>query len=90
MSPTLAARCPTGSLCHQRRSRSAKPTPGVRWTALAVAVVALVLMLNGSQWLLHESPAGANELLVATCVLQSVSDDEAPSQVCTQTRTNER
>jgi len=49
-----------------------------------------VLMLNGSQWLLHESPAGANELLVATCVLQSVSDDVAPSQICTQTRTNER
>ena len=88
MSPTLATRCPTGSPCHQRRSRSTKPT--LRWTALAVAAVALVLMLNGSQWLLHESPAGANELLVATCVLQSVSDDEAASQVCTQTRTNER
>ena len=90
MSPTLATRCPTGSPCHQRRSRASKPTAGVRWTTLAVAVVALLLMLNGSQWLLHESPAAANELLVATCVLQSVSDDEAPLQVCTQTRPHER
>lgn len=89
MSPTLLIRCSTGSPCHQRRSRSSKPTPAVRWTTLAVAVVALFLMLNGSRWLLHESPPAANELLVATCVLDSVSD-EAPLQVCTETRAHER
>jgi hypothetical protein len=83
-------RCSSGSPCHQRRSRSSKPPRGLRWTTLAVAVVALLLMLNGSRWLLQESPPAANELLVATCVLQSVSDDEAPSQVCTETRARER
>jgi hypothetical protein len=89
MSMTTLMRCRSGHPCRQRRSSSSKPTPGVRWTTLAVAVVALLLMLNGARWLLHESPPAANELLVATCVLGSVSGDEAPLRVCTKTRTNE-
>ena len=89
MSMTMPMRCPPGNPCHQRRSPSSRPTPGVRWTTLAVAAVALLLMLNGARWLLNESPPAANELLVATCALDSISSDEAPLRVCTETRATE-
>jgi hypothetical protein len=60
-------------------------TLSVRWTALAVAAVALVLMLSLAV-AAARIPAGANELLVADLRAPVVSDDEAASQVCTQTR----
>ena len=86
---TTLMRCPSGNPCHQRRNPASKPTPGIRWTALAVALVALFLMLNGARWLLHESPPAANELLVATCALDSMSSVEAPLRVCTETHSRE-
>ena len=89
MSMTLIMRCPSGTPCHQRRNRSSKPTQGIRWKTLALAVVALLLVLNGARWLLQESPPAANQLLVATCVIDSVTGDETPSRVCTETRANE-
>jgi hypothetical protein len=57
----------------------------MRWTMLATAVFALFLMLNGARWLLHESPPAANELLVATCAIDSIASGEAPLRVCTET-----
>ena len=86
MSLSLMMRCPPGTRCHQRRSRSSTPTRGIRWTTLAVALVAFLLMLNGARWMLQESPPAANELLVATCVLDSVTGDDTPSRACTETR----
>ena len=50
--------------------------------------VAVLLMLNGARWLLHESPAAANELLVATCAIDSIVSDEGPLRVCTETPSN--
>jgi hypothetical protein len=88
MPTTLLIRCPTGNPCHQRRNRVSKPTPAMRWTTLAVAVFALLLMLNGARWLLHEAPPAANELLVATCAIDSFGGDEAPLRVCTETPLN--
>jgi hypothetical protein len=88
MSMTLPIRCPSGNPCRQRRNPSSKPTPGMRWTTLAVAVFALLLMLNGARWLLHESPRATNELLVATCAIDSIASDEAPLRVCTETLPN--
>jgi hypothetical protein len=61
----------------------------ISWTTVVLAVVALLLMLNGARWLLQESPPAANELLVATCVLDAVADD-ARLRVCTETRASER
>ena len=82
-------RCTSGAPCHQRRSRSSKPTLGFSWTTAVLAVVALLLMLNGARWLLQESPPAANELLVATCVLDAVTHD-ARLRVCKETRASER
>lgn len=90
MSTTLLIRCPSGNPCHQRRNRAQKPTPAMRWTTLAVALVALLLMLNGASWLLHESPPAANELLVATCAIDSIASDETPLRMCTETHRNVR
>ena len=90
MSLTMLMHCSSGTPCHQRRSRTSKPTAGARWTTLLVAVVALFLMLNGARWLLHESPPAANELIVATCVIDSVAGEDTPSRVCTDTRAYER
>ena len=85
MSKIMLLHCRSGDPCHQRRNRASKTTPGMRWTALAVAVVALSLMLNGAHWLLHQSPPAANELLVATCAIDSIASDDAPLRVCTET-----
>ena len=84
MSMTMLIRCPTGNACRQRRKPASNPPPGMQWTMLAVAIVALFLMLNGARWLLHESPPAANELLVATCAIDSIASDEAPLRVCTE------
>jgi len=84
MSSAMTIRCPSGNPCHQRRNRASKPTPGMRWATFAVAVVALLLMLNGARWLLHESPPAANELLVATCAIDSIVSDDGPLRVCTE------
>ena len=89
MSTTMMIHCPSGNPCHQRRNlRASKPTPAMRWTTVAVAIVAVLLMLNGARWLLHESPPAANELLVATCAIDSIVSDEGPLRVCTETPSN--
>jgi len=88
MSTTMLIRCPSGSPCHQRRNRASKPTPAMRWTTVAVAIFAVLLMLNGARWLLHESPPAANEMLVATCTIDSIASDETPLRVCTETSRN--
>ena len=85
MSKTTLVRCTPGNRSQQRRKPASDPTPGMQWMALAVAIVALFLMLNGARWLLHESPPAANELLVATCAIDSIASDETPLRVCTET-----
>jgi hypothetical protein len=71
---------------HRQRRNPSNPLPTLRWTTLALAVLALFLMLNGARWLLHESPAASNELLVATCALDSIAGEEASLRVCSETR----
>jgi hypothetical protein len=88
MPTTLLIRCPSGNPCRQRRNPSSNPTPAMRWTTLAIAALALLLMVNGARWLLHESPPAANELLVATCAIDSFASGEAPLRVCTETPLN--
>ena len=86
MSTPVLMRCTSGHRCHQWRNASSKPPLTMRSMTLAVALLALFLMLNGARWLLHESPPSSNELLVATCALDSLASDEAPLRVCTETR----
>jgi len=91
MGPILLMACPNSTTpCRSRRDTPTKPTSAARWTTVAIAAVALLLTLNGVRWLLQESPAAANELLVATCLLDSVSGELDSPRVCTEVRTNDR
>jgi len=39
-------------------------------------------MYNGERWLLGHSPASANELAVASCMVDIVFGDAAPANAC--------
>ena len=53
-----------------------------RITTLALALCALALVLSGEHWVLEEAPPAANELTLATCVLEDVYGDIRPAAVC--------
>jgi len=50
----------------------------------------LLLMVNGARWMLEESPAAANELTVATCILDAVYTEAPRADPCTVALTDER
>jgi hypothetical protein len=75
--------------CRARPSAQAKPTVAARLIVLAIAVTALLLMVNGGSWLLEESPAAANELTVATCIFDVVYGEGAQPDACTSANQNE-
>lgn len=45
----------------------------------AIAIAALAVMVNGASWELTESPAAANELVMARSVIDAMSGDTAPA-----------
>ena len=55
---------------------------GTRVERLTLAAIALLLMLYGEQWLLQQAPAAADELTVATCVIDAVDGTDARANVC--------
>jgi len=65
------------------RAARAKPTLGARLGKVAIALVALYVIVNGERWVLEHSPAAANELIVATCVVDSVFGNAIPANACT-------
>ena len=51
---------------------------------LAMALVVLALMVTGERWMLEHPATAANELIVATCVVDAVFGDARPAAtVCT-------
>ncbi len=54
---------------------------------LVTSLAAIALMANGARWLLQESPAGANELVVASCAINAINGDACPEGLCTPTDT---
>ena len=54
----------------------------------AIAVAALAVMVNGARWELTSAPAAANELLMATSVIDTVSGDPSPANGCPATGPN--
>ena len=90
METTLPVNCPKSSAaCRERSLARAKPTLSARLIVLAIAVTALVLMVNGGTWLLEESPAAANELTVATCIFDVVYGEGAEPDACTSADQND-
>jgi hypothetical protein len=61
----------------------AKPSLATCFLMLAIAVVTLLLMVNGGTWLLEESPAAADELI------DSGYGESAPAGVCTAADLND-
>jgi hypothetical protein len=55
---------------------------GRRVERLTLAAGALLLMLYGEQWLLQRAPAAADELTVATCMIDAVEGTPAGANVC--------
>jgi hypothetical protein len=90
METTLPMNCPGSSTaCRGRSLARAKPTLTARLIVLAIAVTALLLMVNGGTWLLEESPAAANELTVATCLFDVVYGEGTEPDACTTANRNE-
>ena len=82
MSAATMPRCPSGR-CPTRRV----PSPsvrGARATAFALAVLALLLMLNGEAWLLQRTADAPDELAVATCAFAAVDLSSGLMPACTQ------
>jgi len=56
----------------------------VRLALLAMAFAVLALMVTGEHWMLEHPATAANELIVATCVVDAVFGDAEPADtVCT-------
>jgi len=88
MAATQLLTCPLPyAACDPRRTKPARPTLRSRLVTIAVALAVLYGMYNGERWLLGHSPASANELTVATCVVGVVFGDGAPANVCAGART---
>ena len=71
--PAVAASCPG-----RGRRRRALTLRG--WLIRgAIAVAALAVIVNGAAWELTDSPAAANELVMARSVIDVISGDAAPA-----------
>ena len=78
--------CP--ARCAPRRLRRARSRIGARVTAFALALAALLLMLNGEVWLLQRTSDTPDELTVATCAIDAVDPDAGLVKACAKYRTN--
>lgn len=86
MSTVTMARC-ADPHCRSRRS-TASPRPSrSRATTIALALLALLLMLNGEIWLLQRTSNAPDELTVATCAVEAVDAGLALLPASTQTTT---
>ena len=75
--------------CASRRAARAKPTPPTRLSKLAIVLPMHSVLVIGERWMLEHWPAAANELIVATCVLDTVFGDAVPTNACTSTGTSD-
>lgn len=87
MAATQLLTCPLPSTaCAARRTKRARPTLRSRLATIAIALAVLYGMYNGERWLLEHSPSSANELTVATCMVDIVFGGGAPANVCAAAR----
>ncbi|MEP6656086.1 MAG: hypothetical protein ABJC33_02560 [Betaproteobacteria bacterium] len=69
--------------CRSRTIQRATPTMGARLITLVLVLAALLVMSYGARWQLEQSPAAANELTMATCILDAIYGDAGPANICT-------
>ena len=69
------------TLCARARRR--RPLLRERLALLALIVAVLLLGLTGERWLLETAPVAANELTLATCVVDDVVRGVQPAAACT-------
>jgi hypothetical protein len=87
MAATQLLTCPLPyAACAARRPKRVRPTLRSRLVTIAIALAVLYGMYNGERWLLEHSSASANELTVATCVVDIVFGDRARENVCAGAR----
>jgi hypothetical protein len=77
----------TRSGCLPRRRAAAPRPPLSRATTVALALLGLLLMLNGEIWLLERTSSAPDELTVATCAVEAVDPGFGLLRACTQTTT---
>ena len=85
MTADVLHHCP--ARCAPRRVRSARPRAAARVTAFALALAALLLMLNGEVWLLQRGSDVPDELTVATCAIDAVGPDAGLVKACAKSST---
>ena len=83
MAATHLLTCPRPSAaCAARRTKRVEPTLRSLLGTIAIVLAVLYGMYNGERWLLEHSSSSANELTVATCMVDIVFGDGAPASVC--------
>lgn len=80
-----AAANPSGTASTSSRAAS---TMWMRLTKLALALAILFVMFNGERWVLEHSPAGADELIVATCAANAAFGTGGPADTCASAGTS--
>ena len=65
------------------RARRRRPLLRERLALIVLVVAALMLGLTGERWLLETTPVAANELTLATCVVDDVVGVVHPAAACT-------
>src|SRR5258708_7972581 len=69
-------------------SSRAASTMWMRLAKLALALAVLFVMFNGERWVLEHSPAGADELIVATCAANAAFGTGDPADTCANAGTS--
>ncbi len=70
--------------CASQRAAREKPALRTRLAKIAIALSLIYVVFIGERWVLEHSPPAANELIVATCVVDVVFGDAIPASVCTK------
>ena len=79
-------RCAEAPCSSGRRTDSPRPRRS-RATTVALALLALLLMLNGEIWLLQRTSNAPDELTVATCAVEAFDPGVGLVLACMQTTT---
>ena len=84
MSATMATQTlhPCKASCGPHRANPTRPRIGARVIAVALAVVAVLLMLNGEAWLLARTSGAPDELTIATCFIDAVDPRAGALTAC--------
>jgi hypothetical protein len=84
MSTTMATHTlhPCAASRGPRRAIPVRSRIAARVTAAALAIVAVLLMLNGEAWLLARTSDTPDELTVATCAFDAVDPHAGPLKAC--------